>query len=212
MAIAFDAQSNGIQNTGGLTCTVSHTVTGTNCLLLVACFNDTTGGLPTVTGATYNGVAMTQALSVAAPRPSNDYLFYLINPAVGTHNIVVTRSAGTNTLEVAAASYTGVSQTGFPDAQTSGTARGSTSLTTVANNTWIVAAITDAVTGGGTNLTVRNSGQAQMQILDSNGALTPAGSKSLSWAQSGSGGEGDMIVSLAPVAALPKGNFLAFFT
>lgn len=60
---------------------------------------------------TYNGVAMTQLAQIlAGPVPT---LFYLLNPATGTHTVSV---SGTGFARGMSVSFTGVHQTYFPDA------------------------------------------------------------------------------------------------
>lgn len=98
-APAFDATSNGSNSTETLT--VSHTCAAGAALIVAA------SSQGTVSGVTYNGVAMTQIGSqVSSPGGSLIYLFFLANPATGANNIVVTKSAVLGNM--CAASYTNV--------------------------------------------------------------------------------------------------------
>jgi len=110
LAVRFDAVSSGVGT--GTTVTVPHTCSGTNRVLIV---DAVLGNSPDnfTLSATYNGVAMT---SLGLRHSNNNTAgfiekFILINPAVGTNDIVVTRSAGTITsLIVGGISFTGASQ------------------------------------------------------------------------------------------------------
>lgn len=202
-AIAFDASSNGNANPG-TSVTVSQTCTGSNLLLLVHVgTNDTTDK---VTGVTYNSVAMTRLDSKAAATTGfMGFVYYLINPATGTHNIVASRS-DSNLITVDAVSYTGVSQTGFPDSQANGTsASGNYAATTVvvANNCWIFAAtrgnngVSGITAGAGTTLRTGQFSNALVNA-DSNGTVSP-GSQSLNFNINPGGECYWMINSFGPV-------------
>jgi hypothetical protein len=176
MAIAFDAASVGTSTTS-TTQTWSHTCTGDNRILFVA------GGIPTndtITGVTYAGVAMTKISGLQNGRWN--YLWYLIAPATGANNIVVTTSAS-DILRSVAASYTGVKQSGVPDATAEGNystganADATQSVTTVADNCWIVAMGSGVQIGAGASTTQRAEvAEDGTGIFDTNLALTPAGS------------------------------------
>jgi hypothetical protein len=202
MPIAFDVSNKAGNNDGTSTLTFAHTCSGTNRILFVdvAC-NDSTN---TCTGVTYNGVSMTQvpgsSILVVSTR---HYLFYLINPAAGANNVVATMSNSTLWKTAVSASYTGVSQTGFPDASGTGSQASSPSftesLTTVADNSWLVWAFGNAQGTAGSNTTVRNQDALQFGngFADTNGAQTPPGSKSMNVTGSSSTWGGIMI-SIAP--------------
>lgn len=89
MAISVDATSQG-NDTAGTTITISHTVnSGDNRILIVLVVSDGSGA----STATYDGNAMTQlsgSFGVANPGLRTRG-FYLIDPPVGTANIVVTK-------------------------------------------------------------------------------------------------------------------------
>jgi len=89
MAIAFDATTDG-GNTTATSLTYSHTCTGSNRILFVSVIGAI--GSDNVTGATYAGAAMTLVDKQASARST--YLFYLIAPATGANNVVV--SAGSS--------------------------------------------------------------------------------------------------------------------
>jgi hypothetical protein len=99
---------------GGTSATWSHTCTGSNRVLVVsvAILGDSS---VTVSGVTYNGVAMTSRyqgdLSTSGVYAKNS-VWTLVAPATGANNIVATYS-GTNTgyAGCGAVSFTGVNQT-----------------------------------------------------------------------------------------------------
>ena len=179
MAIAFD--SSQLNQTTNSSATFSHTCTGSNLILFVVVGTHAT---TVITSVTYNGVGMT---SVVGPlsSPGNNFtenLYYLINPATGANNVVVQVSTS-DQIASCSASYTGVSQTGFPDA--SGTAGPTSvvgsftqSLTTVANNCWMVwGAYSGESHTAGANTDIREDDQLYygVFIADTNSAQTPGG-------------------------------------
>lgn len=195
MAIAFDASAQGTTGLGSAaSLTIAHTCSGSNRVLIV-CVQTVVHAID-VTGVTYNGVTMT-LLDDQDTGIGYMYVFYLLAPATGTHNIVI--SATPNILMFAVSgSWTGIRQGLFPDAETKNIYSGSsntTTLTTVIDNCWCVLADSAANTSSaGTNSTSRvNQGAA---LYDSNGPITPPGSFSMSVNRTGGGG--DIMFSMAP--------------
>lgn len=180
MAETFDTTNAG--NGTGLTLTVSHTNSG-DTLLVYA--RDESGDH--VTGVTYNGVAMTlQSKVIEQGGTAEFYCFALQAPAIGTHNIVITRSVATGTLYGASASYNLTKQTSFPDgSNTGGDSHGGgggttqESIVVSTNNSWVVmAASSDVLSSfsfvggsGAISPTARQSGD-RIIISDSNGPLS----------------------------------------
>ena len=125
MAVAFDAATKSLETTTS-PLTWSHTCTGSN-LLLVVGITTSHSTSPNCTGVTYNGVSMTK---IGADR---DYvggettLWYLLAPTTGANTIsaAFTGGAGTERCFGVSVSYTGVAQTGQPDAVSRGTSNGS---------------------------------------------------------------------------------------
>jgi hypothetical protein len=189
--IAFDASSTYARVTGVTSKTFAHTCTGANLVLLV-CVATESGD--TVTGVTYNGVAMTQL--VKKERSPGDgqwvYWYRLVAPATGANNVVVSFSGATNTVG-GAVSYTGAKQTGLPDAtnsssvNNSSTASSTFQVTSTVDNCWAVYAFHAVGTGGSTVTATIGSGgtmrqedsQPALRIADSNAVITPAGTHSL---------------------------------
>src|SRR3990167_11248949 len=101
----FDAHSTAKGTASSLT--FSHTCTGSNLYLKVTVgvnFTDSD-----VTGVTYNGVALT--LLRALENTMRDEYWYLIAPATGAHDIVVSFAGASREKVCNAESYTGVHQT-----------------------------------------------------------------------------------------------------
>lgn len=210
MAIAFDASSDGGRATAASQ-TWAHTCTGVNLYLkvtvLVGAVENMTSGT-----VTYNGVSLAMLGSEMLNHAGNYKLsdWYLLGPATGTHNIVVTPNSSSDTMSVAA-SYTGVKQTGFPDAsgsrQPAQAASVTETLTTVADNCWMAWGGLDEfgtgqTAGAGTTLRVVNSGYGGVFIADSNGSVGTAGSHSLVMnASNAADWMNDLFLSFAPVAA-----------
>jgi hypothetical protein len=192
MAIAFDAATDGGSTNSATSWTFSHTVgVGSNRLLVVSVLGDVVSGANDITGVTYAGQAMTLATSVQTGSGANrkTYLYYLLNPPTGANNVVIT-STTAHFLGGNAASYTGVKQTGQPDATVSHGGSGSlssftTSITTVADNSWAIL-VENSYTANnpptaGTGLTRRvfDATFGANTIFDGNGAITPAGAYSM---------------------------------
>lgn len=199
IAIAFDAASG--ENAASATTTLTYAMTVgtiTNGLLLVGmeCSSATTAP----TSVTYNGSAMTLLTSTTWFFAGGKvYLYALLAPSGGAHNVVIT-FAGAQTFKSSAASYSGVFQSLTPDATatpTSGSASSTTlTLTTVANNSWTFAFCVDTVVSAGAGATLRTTGASPSSgMFDSNGPKTPAGSTSETINFSTSGQFGAVMVS-----------------
>lgn len=211
MAIAFD---NGVHVNAatGSSLTYSFTCTGSNLILIVG-VSDGDSNSDTITGVTYNGVAMTRFPNgyVGDSTNSNSaYGYYLLNPATGAHDVVISCSAS-HSLRSAAASYTGVNQSltysggGATDASIAqldtATTDVAVSLASISDNSWhvIYSQGGDALSAG-LNTTARGSGTGSAhQIGDSNSAKTPAGSVTLHWTQATSQRAVSVMATISPV-------------
>lgn len=136
---AFTASSFGTIST----ITFNHTVgSGSDRILIVK--TATRSETPTVTGITYNGVALT-LIKADAISPVGIEMWRLVNPAAGTHSTVVTFSGAPSTWNAAiAVSFAGVDQTTPIDvAAQNATSTGtgvvtSTSITTVTDGAMVI--------------------------------------------------------------------------
>lgn len=161
-----------------------------------------------LTGITYNGVALTaidksiQVFNYAA------YLYYLIAPATGANNIVVTMS-NSSTFSATAVSYTGCHQTTPIDSSNKGNTASGTSLTVsttvVAANCWLSGmAASGGLLSAGTGTTMRrqNTGFPWFTLgsIDSNGTVS-AGAQSLQVTLGWTDNIHMILASLLPVGA-----------
>lgn len=210
MALARDTTST--SSTTGTSLTWSHTCTGSNLILFVGgrTYADSSDA---ITGITYNGVSMTRIAFLNSSGPAI-YLYYLINPATGANNITVTNGLSSRLLNFGAVSYTGAKQSSQPDNSNTNTTTGtslSTSVTTVADNCWLVAIAVDnngtsQTAGANTTIIQAFSGTDQDMLLDSNAAKTPAGSYSLAFSWTGSQPAAMIIASIAPAVSATAHN------
>lgn len=194
MAIAYDASSEGTATDTSLT--VSHTCSGSNRYLLS--FIRTNGTTDKVSGVTYAGQAMTRINTLSDGDDRRIYLYYKIAPASGANNIVASFtesvSAGAQSY-----SYTGVKQTGQPDASNTqlrtSTNSASIGLTVVASGCWIATGSVnnEASPNSATNFTERLD-TGGFASGDTNGTVS-AGSNTLTW------GYGSTINEVALLAA-----------
>ncbi len=213
MAIAVDANS-GLDGGTGTTFTWNHTCTGSNLILWAGVLIEDA----TITAtATYNGVAMNATSN--SPQVVNVtqrvYLFFLLNPSTGSNNIVVTTSSSIGGIRARSTSYTGVKQSGQPDAlgQNSGVLVTSlaTTVTSIADNCWVMGIIRDdtAATTAGASTTLRNdNGNAVFAIYDTNAAVTPAGLTTLNVNCGTPGGMVMVAASFSPFGAVVSVPFL----
>jgi len=213
MAISRVASTSATVSTGSLSFNA-----GTSDLVVAIAYRTAGGPL---TSPAWNGVSMTQAYTASLPSTNNVYCWYILGGATGTNNF--TFSGGNS--EVILVSYSGVKQTGFPDASVSITPGSLSSpqtatLTTVANNAWQIITFYTAdgttVTAGSGVTTVLSqiTGGGGVYFGDSNGALTPAGSKSqtISFASTATPRSSIFSFSIAPATApsTPNSGFLMF--
>src|SRR5260370_23627880 len=136
-------------NVASGTLSVTYTVgSGANRMLAVVILGDASvaaggGGFDDISTVTYNGVALTLAVKDPDTQTSSErfiYLYYLLNPASGSHTVTV-NSTNAHVLYPVVADYNGVRQSGQTDATTTdgGTVTSTTtSITTVAANTWVL--------------------------------------------------------------------------
>lgn len=203
MAIAHDsATDHGWSNTTSYSASAT-SPSSDDRVLLVTIFSNSSSDV--VTGVTYGGVSMTRVAAEKAQSNQHTMLYYLIAPATGSNNVVVTNSSSTLT-SVHTSFYTGVSQTGFPDASNSANAQTVASLevsvTTTVDNCWLAGA--GVAMSGGTafdsNTTVRAGDATQTLSIDGGGVTSPAGSDSLKIKRSSGANDNFalIVVSMAP--------------
>jgi hypothetical protein len=200
MAIALDT-SGSVDGVPNPTQTLSYTCSGSDRILFAGILGQKTGG-DRLTSVTYNGVAMTRIGYVAQNAAVNIYLYMLVNPASGTHNLVTTFNATMDYGYIRAVSYTGAAQTGQPDSFNTGGPTTTTSFTlsttVVASGCWLVGYFRNEsgnfTAGSGT--TLRNPA-ADNDLADSNGTVG-TGSQSLVMNPPGSTLVSGIIASISP--------------
>ena len=209
--IAFDAGSNsGAQGTAS-SYSWSHTCTGSDLVLVVGV--SIRHNTVTVTGITYNGIALTQIRTDGRTSLTYSEIWFLKAPATGSNTIAVTLSGGPTRSISGAVSLTGVDQTTPNDADNGATGSSTTpsaSVTTVADNAWIVDVV--AVRTGSSETITVGSGQTQRwNVLDGanglraggshEGPVTPAGATTMDWTISASKAWALSAAAFKPVAA-----------
>lgn len=201
MAIAFDATATGVVNPG-TSLTFAHTCTGSNRILFLHIQTNSDNTPTDLTSVQYAGQNMTLIDRRSISATEFVYLYYIVAPATGANNVVISRSTSGFT-SGNSASYTGASQSGVPDAFTtnSGAVNLATAVTTIADNCWTVLAFTngDGLFTSITNGTARQSTSGR-GIGDSNQAITPAGSYTMTY-NAASGTTWVVMASFAPPAA-----------
>jgi large repetitive protein len=106
-----DATTTGTEIASASTLTISHTTgSGSNRCLRCGVSWNSTGGI-TITGVTYNGVALTSTTQYDSPYSNfSTQQWYLAAPASGANNLVITFSASTSFANAGVSTYTDVDQ------------------------------------------------------------------------------------------------------
>lgn len=211
-AIARDSVSSALDGSGtATTISVSHTVTGTNTILIECVVM----GLNQTATATYNSVAMTSIGRNFGNRTVQ--MFYMINPPTGTHTLTAAWPSPALAY-IEGMSYTGSAQSGQPDSSNSMSkadsdpATQTLSTTVIASNAWLTGCgyssggtgtTYSAGTGTSINVTQQNVNATEVGI-DSNGIIG-TGSQSMVLTQSISNFGGMVIASIAPFVSSSTG-------
>lgn len=205
VAIAFDAFGEGYNN--GTSLTYSHTCGGSDrfLFLVVKLY-----GNDDITAITYNGVSMGASIANGSLFEGTWSRFYaLMNPASGANNLVITRTSS-NHIVAGSGSWTGVSQTGQPEAFGTAEANGATQITpsvTVATaNAWVVGGVIANYDGtsfvNGSNSVMRGDSDVSLPgicaVYDRNADLS-AGAQTLDMKHSsGTNQYSSIALSIAP--------------
>lgn len=208
MAIAYDNSSFLGSNGGSGNFSASYTgATLTNGLLVAGITGDTT--TDSITAVTYDGAALTLGAKLQTSGGRWIYCYYLLGPASGSKTFAITQSGGGYLIPVVA-EYSGVKQSGQPDATATNSSGGSfvTSLAssiTIANaNSWSVLCAQNAggtySNGTGAIVRVQDTTFHNTGLYDSNADLS-TGSNSMTVNISPSSPIGVVLVSFQPAVA-----------
>lgn len=207
--IAFDAASSGT-NGGTTSVTFSHTCSGVSRALFVFVQANSSS---TITGVTYNGVAMTKTTTVGSDSIT---VWTLLSPSTGANNVVVNFNTSVSA-RCLSASYTGVKQSATPtttqDTNEGVTVTVNRSITTVQDNSWVLAFLDWDISGGATQFATAGAtqrvsfaesgvGPNSMGLYDSNAPKTPAGAYNMQFNRSA--GSGTALLTMYEIAPNPK--------
>lgn len=207
MAITTDATSESAYNSDALTVTWSHTVSGSDRLLVVGVSMSLWDSPQEVTGVTYNGVALTRLRRDLVSTVMSSEIWYLVAPETGTHDIVVTKNDTEFGAKAGAVSFTGVDQTNPMNAHNGGDGDGldntvSTTVTTTVDDCFLFDTLLLAnndpadVTNGGATVQWSESNFSEL-YAGSTQSVGAAGSHDSTWLADFSG---DWVHSLAAIA------------
>lgn len=205
-AITFDnATSSSVVS--GTSSTFAYTTSGNNRLLIVGIRAGLTQGTNNITGVTYAGTPMTLDGSVFTPSDRWTYMFSLINPTIGTNNVVVSTTGGNTFIGLVYSSYTGVAALNTTSTATSTAATSfTTSVTTTILNDWAALFSADTLgssvtaTSTPTGVTSRAVNSFGGQVFDSNTPINPTTTYTVRLA-GGSQTWGTVMASFAPTIA-----------
>ena len=195
MPIAFDAFAHNHSESDATTLGWDHTCSGSNLALIVSMFGeDAASADNTITGVTYDGVALTKGFVdnfKTTANLDNTDMWYLLSPANGTKSIVATYAGSCTVRGGVSASFTGVllfegvsTATGTGDTP-------SVSRTTTANNAWVIDSLgvnitSTATPGAGQTATQNDDTGTQAHHGQSyEGPKTPAGAVTMSYTGGG---------------------------
>ncbi|MGA9673360.1 MAG: IPT/TIG domain-containing protein [Terracidiphilus sp.] len=205
-AITYDNSADG-GNNGGSTTSLTYPYTvgaGANRLLIVNLVGDTSAD--NISSVTYAGTLMTFLGKVQAASNNWQYLYYLVNPASGANNIVITAGSA-HYLISQAASWYNVRQSAQPEVSVSNTAPTAntsitTSLTTASSGALVVQGIWSyghlAAGAGATPIIIDAAIGGAGIFASSTSPVTPAGSVSMTTISDGSQSSGVIMASFAP--------------
>lgn len=199
--IAFDASSQGSALPGN-SVTFAHTCSGSDRILIVGI---TSNNADVITGVTYNGTAMTLAKKSTFAGPTM-YLYYLLAPDTGANNVVVSASGAGEYIRVSSVSYTGVQQSGQPDATDEESASATSvtsSLTQAVTHAWQIGLVQGGhdgtVTAGSGVGSIRRTVTGGYNSIGDSNARTSVGTQSMTWNQGGSAGFQALQISIVDV-------------
>lgn len=209
-AIAFDNSTTTSTLFHATSATITNYVATTNNPYVVV---DVTIGsdVDNITSVTFGGTAMTQL----GKQTSSDILgaaVYMYGVAKGGTGDIVASFSGTQFIQLAVASYSGVNQTTPTDGTPSfiehaASTDANTSMNTIVDNDWTVSAdvanTSSNVAGTGTTRRQNNALNFNTSLGDSGGPITPAGAYAMHWTLGTSVVWKIGMIALQPATATP---------
>lgn len=156
--IGFNAATYSGYVASGTSLTFAHTTSSSTNGAMTACVKGDFSDI--ITGATYNGVSMT-LVGKLVNGGLWTYMYYLLNPAAGTHNVVVSASGTSFLIQAEVETLIGVKQTSNPTTSTTSSntsAPLTTTRTSTADGSWMVECAASSAgidTGGYVNFVKR---------------------------------------------------------
>ena len=188
-SIALDAVSTSGRETSTSSYSWSHETSGSDRLLVVG-HSHHDQNAETVTGITFNGDAVTHIRTDAVNNRSITALYYRLAPDTGgSYTVAVSLSGAVDNAIGGAISYTGVAQEGpeVSDGANGDSQLATLDITTVADNSWVVAVLTTFPWANPATSTNTERWQTAVFYLiggagsDTGGPKTPAGVQTMSW-------------------------------
>lgn len=144
--------------------TFAHTCSGDDRMLFVTIETNLDEAPDKVATITYAGVNMTLGQKIALDTDHEVYLYYLIAPSVGTHNVFISTSDTVTVMRGISASYTGAKQeapTGFSATGPVTDTNIETAISVSVNQSWVVSAFAGVSEGiptlsPGLNIDIKN--------------------------------------------------------
>lgn len=215
MSVAYDNDTQALQNVNVSSVTKAHTTAGINRALLV--FVDLLGVSQSVSSITYAGKALSLVRAANAGTNQRLEVWGLVNPAIGANNVIVNLSANNAAWDASAISFTGADQdasTVFNGAQVGASSNGDLSVVvtvTTGKSGDMVVAGTSSIAR---NVAAPGAGQTQ-QWSDNSGSTntmgdTKAGAASVTmtenWDNIDLGGNQFMAIALNVAQFDPRTN------
>jgi len=218
MAIAPDNSSGPHVSNPVTSQTTPFTVgSGSNRFMYVWVLGDT-AATTGISGITYAGVAMTKLTTHRVSTDRSFDVYYLVNPASGSNNVVISRGVS-GVIASGFVSYSGVNQSApIPTSTTSTDTNSNTSysgsITTTVDNSWAIVGIRDAsgaTITAGSGLTVRVTNTSNgIHLGDSDGPISPAGSHTFNATWNSAVTDGAILFELAAAGAAPAAGNAMF--
>ncbi len=211
MAIVVGASSTAFNTVPATSLTLSHTVASGDARILVV--NVATKGGDLASGVTYGGVTLTKVMSVASGTVVGTSLWRLVNPVVGTADLVATLTAS-NVIAIGATSYTGVHQTTPLGTAVGGSANSATAsvvVSSAANELVVdgVASLNDASIAVGAGQTLRyRAGATGASFSPVSTSSTEPGAASVTMSWSLPGAQPFWAIVAVPIKPAPEGVFI----